>query len=76
MSQQIIKTGTIPNDRSGDSLFAAFNKVNANFEELYTLTSSYTPTVDSNWAGSPPTTIQEAIDRLAAAIKVLNTTGA
>jgi len=38
MSRLIIKTGTVPNDRSGDSLFAAFNKVNANFEELYTFT--------------------------------------
>jgi hypothetical protein len=38
MSQLIIKTGTVPNDRTGDSLFAAFNKVNANFTELYTLT--------------------------------------
>lgn len=38
MSRLIIKTGTIPNDRSGDSLFAAFNKVNTNFEELYNIT--------------------------------------
>jgi hypothetical protein len=35
MSRLIIKTGTLPNDKTGDSLFAAFNKVNANFEELY-----------------------------------------
>jgi len=43
MSRQIIKTGTIPNDRSGDSLFVAFNKVNANFEELYTITGGSLP---------------------------------
>jgi hypothetical protein len=43
MSQQIIKTGTIPNDRSGDSLFAAFNKVNANFTELYDITGGSLP---------------------------------
>ena len=42
MSRQIIKTGTLPNDRSGDSLFAAFNKVNANFEELYAITGGTT----------------------------------
>ena len=38
MSQLLIKTGTVPNDKTGDSLFTAFNKVNANFTELYTLT--------------------------------------
>jgi hypothetical protein len=27
----------------------------------------YTPTVPANWSGSPPTTVQEALDRLAAA---------
>lgn len=38
MTQLKINTGKTPNDRSGDSLYAAFNKVNANFTELYTLT--------------------------------------
>ena len=42
MSRLIIKTGTLPNDKTGDSLFAAFNKVNANFEELYALTGGTT----------------------------------
>lgn len=42
MSQKIIKTGTLPNDKTGDSLFAAFNKVNANFTELYTITGGTT----------------------------------
>lgn len=40
MSQLLIKTGTLPNDKTGDSLFAAFNKVNANFTELYSITGS------------------------------------
>jgi hypothetical protein len=40
-------------------------------------TISYTPNVAGDWAGTPPTTIQEAIDRLAAAFKILNSgTGA
>ena len=30
----------------------------------------------SDWAGDPPTTIQEALDRLAAAFKTANGTGA
>ena len=42
MSQLNINTGAAPNDRSGDSLFTAFNKVNANFTELYTLTGGTT----------------------------------
>jgi hypothetical protein len=36
MSQQEINVGTTANDRKGDSLRAAFQKVNANFTELYT----------------------------------------
>ena len=40
-------------------------------------TVSYTPATASDWTGTPPTTIQEAIDRLAAAFKILNSgTGA
>jgi hypothetical protein len=36
MTKQTINVGTDPNDRSGDSLRTAFQKVNANFTELYT----------------------------------------
>lgn len=39
MPREIINTGAMPNDKSGDSLYAAFNKVNNNFEELYNVTS-------------------------------------
>jgi len=35
MSKQIINTGSTPNDKSGDSLRAAFTKINNNFNELY-----------------------------------------
>ena len=38
MAKQIINVGTSPNDRSGDSLRSAFQKINANFTELYNLT--------------------------------------
>jgi hypothetical protein len=37
MAKQIINVGTSANDRKGDSLRAAFQKVNANFSELYTV---------------------------------------
>jgi len=36
MAKQTINVGTTANDRKGDSLRAAFQKVNANFSELYT----------------------------------------
>ena len=35
MAKQIINVGTSANDRQGDSLRTAFQKVNANFDELY-----------------------------------------
>lgn len=38
MTQQTINTGTAANDRKGDSLRAAFTKINANFTELYSST--------------------------------------
>lgn len=36
MAKQIINVGTAANDKKGDSLRAAFQKVNANFTDLYT----------------------------------------
>jgi len=35
-------------------------------------TISYSPTTPSNWNGTAPTTIQEALDRIAALLKTLN----
>jgi hypothetical protein len=37
MTKQTINVGTAANDKKGDSLRAAFQKVNANFTELYTV---------------------------------------
>jgi len=36
MTKQSINIGATANDKTGDSLRAAFNKVNQNFTELYT----------------------------------------
>ena len=36
MSKQTINVGSTANDKNGDSLRNAFQKVNANFTELYT----------------------------------------
>lgn len=35
MTNSVINVGTTPNDRNGDSLRTAFQKINANFTELY-----------------------------------------
>lgn len=40
MAKQIINIGRTANDRSGDPLRSAFDKVNQNFTELYNITSS------------------------------------
>ena len=74
MTKQVINVGTTANDKKGDSLRAAFQKVNTNFTELYATT--YIPTTDSDWEGTAPTTVGEALDRLAVAVKALNSTGA
>ena len=36
MSKQSVNIGTSANDRTGDNLRTAFNKINENFTELYT----------------------------------------
>jgi hypothetical protein len=66
MAQQEINTGASANDRTGDSLRTAFNKINENFAELYA--TAYTPVDPNNWIGSAPITVAEALDRLAAAL--------
>lgn len=40
MTKQVINVGITANDKKGDSLRAAFQKVNANFTELYTVTGA------------------------------------
>ena len=37
MSNQTINIGSQPNDGTGDSIYTAFQKVDANFQEVYTL---------------------------------------
>lgn len=40
MAKQVINTGTVANDGTGDGLRTAFTKVNSNFTELYSHTSN------------------------------------
>ena len=42
MAKQVINIGRTANDRSGDPLRSAFSKINENFDELYTLTTTQT----------------------------------
>jgi len=85
MAKETINTGTSANKGDGDPLRSAFTKTNSNFTELYSKTTnldatgllSYTATTSSDWNGTAPTTINAAIDRLAALVKTLNSgTGA
>ena len=46
MAKQNINVGTAANDKKGDSLRAAFQKVNANFTELYTALGLNDPTLN------------------------------
>ena len=46
MTKQSINVGTSANDRKGDSLRAAFTKVNNNFDELYTALGLQDPTLN------------------------------
>ncbi len=40
MSQEIINTGDLPNDGSGDPLREAFEKINNNFANLFAVLKS------------------------------------
>lgn len=46
MTQEIIDTGSVPNDGSGDPLREAFNKINNNFANLFSLTGANSELVE------------------------------
>lgn len=43
MSQQVINTGTLANDNTGDTLRSSWQKANANFDEIYAALPLVTP---------------------------------
>jgi hypothetical protein len=45
MTQQVIFTGTVANDGTGDGLRTAFGKVNSNFTELYASSNMASPNI-------------------------------
>jgi hypothetical protein len=60
MAKQTINVGTTANDKKGDSLRAAFQKVNANFTELYATSTVTFPSQTGN-AGKYLTTNGSAL---------------
>lgn len=57
MAKQVINTGTVPDDGTGDNLRNAFVKVNANFTELYDYNAN-----TSNGGGLSGGTVTGAFD--------------
>lgn len=57
MAKQTINIGATANDTSGDSIRAAFKKVNDNFAELYTISVNTVPTTSKGVAGDKAGTI-------------------
>lgn len=70
MAKQTINIGAYEFDLNADTIRDAFDKTNQNFSELYS--TPYTPSNSADWDGTPPITVGEALDRLAAVVKTLN----
>jgi hypothetical protein len=56
MSQQVINTGSSPNDNTGDTLRSSWQKANSNFDEIYAALpmlapSTWTPTLTDSGGG-------------------------
>ena len=56
MSQQVINTGTLANDNTGDTLRSSWQKANANFDEIYaalplTAPATWVPTLTDSGGG-------------------------
>jgi hypothetical protein len=58
-------------DTSGKHLYSYKDSSNGWFD-IMNLTDSYTPSTSSNWATSAPTTVKDALDRMAALLYTLN----
>jgi hypothetical protein len=72
MAQEIVLTGTGELTGDGETLRSAFEKININFRELYELSAAaedlsteYTASEPIYWKDPPPTSLHEAVDRLA-----------
>jgi hypothetical protein len=61
MARQIINTGQTPNDRTGDPLRTAFDKINGNFSELYQSVSELSTRTYIELDGGNATTIYDLL---------------
>lgn len=61
MSKQIIGIGTIANDNTGDTLRTAFDKINDNFDELYSGFTGWEQITDSTYTIGSPITILSGV---------------
>ena len=67
MSQQVINTGSTPNDNTGDTLRSSWQKANSNFDEIYAALPLVAPTAwiptltDSGGGRTFSTTINTAV---------------
>jgi hypothetical protein len=68
MAQQLIQTGTLANDGTGDPLRTSFTKVNSNFTELYNAKNALATVANSGSYNdlvnkpSIPTSVSELVD--------------
>ena len=62
----IINGGTGVNGVGATGTVLTSNGSGVSYQFITTTSVGYTPTTPSNWASSPPTTVQQALDRIAA----------
>jgi hypothetical protein len=62
----IIHGGTSLNSVGASGTVLMSNGSGLSYQFLFASNITYTPAVPGNWAGSPPTTVQQALDRIAA----------
>ena len=76
MTQQVIFTGTLPNDTTGDTSVVAFTKVNTNFTQLFNGTFTY-PTINvSGFAVNASGNVTIAAPTSGVALSVIGAAGA
>jgi hypothetical protein len=61
MAKQIINIGQTPNDRTGDPLRSAFEKINGNFDELYQSVSNLNVGTDVELDGGGAATVYDLL---------------
>ena len=68
MVSRLQRTGDPRNRAIEDRVEAALQRAREAASSEATAASSYTPASSADWNNDPPTTVQEALDRIAAAL--------